>query len=425
MAASQTLWTQTARTTFTGSASLPKRVDVAIIGGGFTGLTAARELTLAGRSVAVLEGHYLGAGASGMNAGFVVPNFAKSDPVTTRARLGDAAGEALLRLVGDGATQVFRTIAEEGILCDARQTGWLNPAYGPAMAEALQQRAKMWQALGRPVRFLSPQEVCDQTGMTIYSGALLDEEGGTIHPLDYLIGLAHAVIKRGGVICEGQMVRKVIRAGTAWQLITAKGQTLVADQVLQCTNAYTTGIARDMGRSCVPLRVYQMATAPIDETVALRIAREGRPLGDTRQNLFTYRLDRDRRLISGGMAALPIGAFRRLGRAVATRLANELELPQLAPTQIVWTGTAAMTPDFLPRLYQRGEGWFGGIGCNGRGIAMTAQLGRVLAQAAMGAKVTSLPIPLRKLRPLPFHGLTPIVASAALVQARLKDRFAA
>ena len=83
-----------------------------------------------------------------------------------------------------------------------------------------------------------------------------------------------------------------------------------------------------------------------------------------------------------------------------------------------------MTPDFLPRLHQLGEGWFGGIGCNGRGIAMTAQLGRVLARAALGEDIESLPIPARPLRPLPFHQFTPVVASAALIQARLKDRLA-
>jgi glycine/D-amino acid oxidase-like deaminating enzyme len=202
------------------------------------------------------------------------------------------------------------------------------------------------------------------------------------------------------------------------------GATLSAGKVLLCTNAFTNGAASRMGRSAVPLRVYQIATTPADAATVRRIAPDARPVGDTRQNLFTYRLDRDNRLISGGMAVVPFGAFERLGRSVAERLSTELALPQAVSPEIVWTGTAAMTPDFLPRLHQLGDGWFGGIGCNGRGIAMTAQLGRVLARAAMGEDVSHLPIPLRPLRPLPFHSFTPIVASAALLQARLKDRFA-
>ena len=419
-----TLWTRTARLPAESDAVLPQAVDVAIIGGGFTGMTAARELAIAGRSVAVLEAGRIGSGASGMNAGFVVPNFAKADPNSIRATLGTDRGNALLRLVGDGANAVFRTIEEDGIACDAQQSGWLNPAYGGASAEMLKARAKLWRELGRPVSFLDAGQIREQTGMDIYSGALLDDEGGTIHPLDYLRGLAQGVRRRGGTVHEGQCVDKVTRDGAGWLLIMRSGASLKAAKVLLCTNAFTTGVASRMGRSSVPLRVYQIATTPADPVTVKRIARDGRPVGDTRQNLFTYRLDRDNRLISGGMAAIPFGAFERLGRAVAERLSHELALPQAVSPEVVWTGTAAMTPDFLPRLYQMGEGWFGGIGCNGRGIAMTAQLGRVLARAALGEKTEELPIPLRKLRPLPFHQFTPIVASAALVQARLKDKLA-
>ena len=417
----ETLWTRTARLPAESDAVLPQVVDVAIIGGGFTGMTAARELLIAGRSVAVLEAGRIGGGASGMNAGFVVPNFAKADPNAVRSKLGTKRGNALLRLVGDGANAVFRTIEEDGIACDARQTGWLNPAYGAASADMLKARAALWRELGRPVSFLDADQVREQTGMSIYAGALLDEEGGTIHPLDYLRGLAQGVRRRGGTVHEGQCVDKVTRDGVGWRLTMRSGATLTAAKVLLCTNAFTTGVASRMGRSSVPLRVYQIATTPADPDTVRHISPDGRPVGDTRQNLFTYRLDRDNRLISGGMAAIPFGAFDRLGRAVAERLSEELGLPQAVTPEVVWTGVAAMTPDFLPRLYQMGEGWFGGIGCNGRGIAMTAQLGRVLARAALGEPVEELPIPVRPLRPLPFHQFTPMVASAALIQARLKD----
>ena len=420
----ETLWTRTALQPAVFDTTLPQSVDVAIIGGGFTGMTAARELLIAGRSVAVLEAGKIGAGASGMNAGFVVPNFAKADPNAVRSKLGAERGDALLRLVGDGANAVFRTIDQDGIACDANQSGWLNPAYGAASAETLKARAALWRDLGRPVTFLDADQTREQTGMSIYAGALLDADGGTIHPLDYLRGLAHGVRRRGGTVHEGQCVDKVTRDGGRWHLTMRSGATLLAAKVLLCTNAFTSGAASRMGRSAVPLRVYQIATTPADPGTVQRIAPDGRAVGDTRQNLFTYRLDRDNRLISGGMAAIPLGAFDRLGRAVAARLSEELGLPQAVEPEVVWTGVAAMTPDFLPRLYQLGEGWFGGIGCNGRGIAMTAQLGRVLARAALGEKLEDLPIPVRTLRPLPFHQFTPVVASAALIQARLKDRLA-
>ncbi len=420
----ETLWTRTARNKFSSNSDPPRRVDVAVIGGGFTGLTAAREICIAGRSVAVLEAGTIGSGASGMNAGFVVPNFAKSDPSATRAKLGEERGDALLCLVGDGANAVFRTVEEEGITCDALQCGWLNPSASEADADILRKRAEFWRGFGRPVTFIGAEEVRAQTGMGIYTGALLDPDGGTIHPLDYARGLAAAVERRGGTVHEGHRVKNVAPHVGGWSLTISGGVEVLAHKVLLCTNAFTTGAASPLGRTTVPLRVYQIATAPLDDSIVKRIAPDRRPVGDLRPRFFTYRIDRDNRLIGGATVAFPVGAQERAGRMSVRRLSSELSLPDGIQPEIVWTGVAAMTLDFLPRFYQFGEGWFGGIGCNGRGIAMTAQLGRVLARAALGEDPTRLPVPLSKAKPIPFHSLSPLLASAALIDSRIRDRIA-
>ncbi|NLR97844.1 FAD-binding oxidoreductase [Rhizobium sp. P38BS-XIX] len=415
-----TLWTLTAGPGPELSGRLPSRSDIVVIGGGFTGLTTALHLARAGKSVIVLEAGKLGAGASGMNAGFVVPNFAKADPAAVRQKLPRDKADALLSLVGTGADEVFATITDENISCDAEQVGWLQPAYGEDMARILRQRARDWAELGRPVEFLESNAIRSETGMEIYSGGLIDHSGGAIHPLKYLYGLAGAVLRHGGTIHENSAVESVMRDGSVWRVGLA-GHQVETDSVILATNAFTDGIAARMGRTGVPLKVYQVATKPIDAATIERIAPHRRPVGDTRSNLFTYRLDRDNRLISGGMAINPIGAFDRIGRAVVERLASELRLPSHPDVEIVWTGTAIMTPDFLPRLYRFGDGFLGGIGCNGRGIAMTAQLGRILARLALGETAESLPIPLQPSRPLPFHRFTPLVASLALAHARFED----
>ena len=105
--------------------------DIAIIGGGFTGLTAALHLAQRGRRVTVLEAGEPGIGASGVNAGFVVPNFAKADPAAVRARLGRQKADRLLRMIGAGAERVFETIRNEAIDCAAEQTGWMHVAHSP------------------------------------------------------------------------------------------------------------------------------------------------------------------------------------------------------------------------------------------------------------------------------------------------------
>jgi len=416
-----TSWWRTASPTPpTAPLSADLRVDVAVIGGGMTGLTAAWHLARQGARVAVLEDEAIGSGASGVNAGFVVPNFAKVDPATVLARLGTERGRRLLDLIGAGADRVFTTVRDQAIDCDAEQVGWMQVAHTDAMLAILRRRAEDWQALGRPVRILSADEARQRTSLRFCAGALLDASGGMLHPLSYVRGLARLAITSGAAVFEKAGVQSIERKGAGWRLGVGR-HAVDADKVLLCTNAAEYGIARQLSRAVVPLTVYQLATKPLASSVAERIAPGRHPIADTRANLFTYRLDRDNRLISGGVAMVPLGAHERMARMIARRLMREIGLTEMPTLDHVWRGTAAMTTDFLPHLYELGPGFIGGIGCNGRGIALTAMLGEVLAQAASGAKLDELPIPLAKARPIPFHLLARAAPSVAIAQARWQD----
>jgi glycine/D-amino acid oxidase-like deaminating enzyme len=395
-------------------------VNVAIVGGGFTGLTAARHLAERGRSVGVLEAESLGAGASGLNAGFVVPNFARADPATVVRRLGEERGRALLDLVSRGGDRVFETARTYAIDCDAAQTGWLQPAHSAAADEAARVRAAFWLGLGRPVEHLDGEAVRRLTGIAGYRSALLDRSGGAIQPLSYLRGLARAAANLGAQIFEHAQVSSAQEDGAGWRL-TCSEHAVTAGVVLLCTNAIVEGLGRRLARTIVPLTVYQIATEPMPAGIVQRIAPERMPVSDMRANLFTYRLDRDDRLISGGMAILPPGARARLAKAIATRLAHELDLPRTPRVEYAWRGTAAMTTDFLPHLYELGPRFYGAIGCNGRGVAMTAMLGEVLADAATGTALSELPVPAASASAIPFRPLAGAVASAALAHARWQD----
>lgn len=420
--AEKTLWAATANPApRTAPLAQDITVDVAVVGGGFTGLTAAWHLARRGVRVAVLEASALGMEASGLNAGFVVPNFAKAPPASVIGKFGRERGERLLQLVGQGADRVFQTIRNNGISCDAEQNGWMHVAHSQEALTRLSGQAEAWQALGRPVRMLDAAEAKRRTGLRLCAGALIDESGGMLHPLNYLYGLAELVLAAGGAIHTHSPAERLEPAGSGWR-IAVGGHTVTAGKVLMCTHAGGRGAARAMSRASVPLFVYQIATEPLAQEVVERFSPERNPIADTRANLFTYRLDRDNRLISGAMAMVPFGAHQRMARMVVERLARELDLPKVPNVDFVWRGKAAMAPDFLPHLYQMQPGVIGGIGCNGRGVALTAMLGEVLADAACGTPLADLSIPSGPLRPIPFHTFVPVVSSVAIGQARFADR---
>lgn len=403
----------------TMSFSEPARVDVAVVGAGITGLTAALRLAEKGASVAVLEAEEAGWGASGRNAGFVVPNFAKVDPDRVVEKLGPERGEKLIGMIGGAANAVFEVIRRYDIACDGRQAGWFQPAHTMAAFDGLKKRAEQWARRGKVVQVLDAGEIAAASGCRLYRGAWMDPEGGTIHPVNYVTGLAQAAVTKRIALHPLSRVRRAERVNGAWQL-TANGVTLTADKVLLCTNAYG-GLFGRLQRSLIPLTVHQLATAPLPESVRSRLLRPGQCLSDVRNDLFTYRLTADNRLISGGMAAIGWGAAARMARHIAGRLTEMLDLTEVPQVDFIWSGRAAVTQDFLPKLHELAPGLIAGIGCNGRGIAMTTVLGPMLADFALGRPEADLPIPLTRPRPLPFHAIAGQASRAYVVWGRRAD----
>jgi glycine/D-amino acid oxidase-like deaminating enzyme len=396
-------------------------VDLAIVGGGFSGLSTALHAAEKGRSVAILEAEIVAWGATGRNAGFVVPNFAKMDPVDVIAHLGPERGERMIDFAAGSADLVFDLIRRHGIACDALQNGWIQPAHSPAAFEKVKSRADQWAGRDRPVATLDARRTEALTGARGYAGGWMDRSGGVLNPVEYARGLADAAEKAGAGIFEHSPVISIDRIPDGWMLKTADG-SVRAGKVLIATNAYGGSLNPTLARTYFPLKVFQIATAPLPREVRTRLLPVGQGVGDTRRNLFTFRFDSENRLISGGMHVFSPGADARVPQTIWRRLGKHLDLRELPPLEYSWSGMAAVEPDFLPRLVDLGPGLMAGFACNGRGIAMTTAMGKVLADWADGANTADLPLPFAPTSPIPFHGLLRHAPNMLLPWSMLRDR---
>ncbi|MBC7737033.1 MAG: FAD-binding oxidoreductase [Candidatus Saccharibacteria bacterium] len=395
--------------------------DLLIVGGGFVGLSTALHAAEAGLRVVLVEAERIAWGATGRNAGFVVPNFAKIDPDAVVAKLGSAYGAALNRFAAESADLVFGLIRRHGIACDAQQSGWIQPAHSDEAFAGVQSRASQWQALNRPVQVLNAAEVTDMTGAEGYKGGWIDRSGGVLNPVAYARGLARAAAAAGAQLCEDSAVLHLAPMAGGWRATTAAAH-ITAPRVILATNAYAGSLAPGLDRSFFPLTVFQVATQPLDPDIRRRVLPGGQCVSDTRRNLFTFRFDAEQRLISGGMHIMGLGADTRVPKTVHRRLARLLNLPDLPPLAFSWSGLAAVMPDFLPSLTEIASGLIAGFACNGRGIAMSTRSGQDLSLWAQGKPLADLALPHRPMGTIPFHSLLRHAPQALLPISMVKDQ---
>jgi glycine/D-amino acid oxidase-like deaminating enzyme len=419
----QSLWSVTAPPGPTCSPlSGVQRAQAAVIGAGYTGLSAALHLAEAGREVVVVEAADIGERASGLNGGQVIPGV-KRDPDTLERLLGPYAGGRLVATTGAGPDLVFELIARHGIECEAKRAGWLQPATSEAALEQLARRVEQWLRRGAAVSLLSRSEVLQLTGSAIYCGGLLDRRGGTVQPLAYVRGLAHAVLRAGGRIHTHSPALRLGRRTGSWSIDTPQG-SVSAPVVIIATDAYTDSVSEELRRTIVPVPSFQVATAPIPAELRSTILPEGQAASDTWHLLRYFRLDANGRLVLGSR-----GTFSQSPqlRDVHYHYHAVHEIyPQLkgVPFEYHWGGLVAMTQDQLPHLHELAPGLLAGLGYNGRGVAMATVMGRLLARRALGAQVVELGFPVSPVLPVPFHALSGIGARATIQYLRFVDGLA-
>lgn len=401
--------------------------DTVVIGGGFTGLSAALELARSGQRVVLLEAEAVGWGASGRNNGQVIPTMTAAEPDALAARY-DAAGERFARLVGNSASVLFDIVRREGIEAEAEaeQTGWFQPAHSPGRVALSRARVEAWQRFGFPARLLDRAEATALLGSDFWYGGMLNPTGGHINPLGLARGMARAAEAHGATLHETTPVTGWQRDGDRWTVTTQRGRKVRARHMILATSTYTgelvPGLASRLARTVVPVLSWQMATAPISDNVRHTILPGRQAVSDTRGDLRFFRYDARNRLITGGVVIGEHDVRRRVAAKAARNLTEAFPALGEQPMTHVWSGYVGMTWDRFPRVHSLGPDAWTWIGCNGRGVALGVSLGREMARAVSGAALDTLALPVVPIpAPLPFHSIARRVAPSYLAWLRRKD----
>jgi glycine/D-amino acid oxidase-like deaminating enzyme len=374
-----------------GTAELPERVDVAVIGSGFTGLSAARTLAQRGAKVAVLETETIGWGASSRNGGMVL----------TGLKLGV---NKLISMYGRERTQrmyaaslasidcLERIVHEEGIDCDFARCGHLEVACKQRHFDDYARQAEVIaREFNHTLRVIEKNDLHREIGSTIYYGGMVDEVSAGCNPARYVAGLARAAMKAGAQIVERAGVNSIERESRdgdrGWKLSTSRGPVW-AHEVFVGTSGYTGRATPRLQKKIIPIGSFIITTEILPEALSRELSPRNRMIYDSKNYLYYYRLTPDRRLLFGGRAAFFPENDQTIRRSAEILRRGMVEVyPQLADAKVdyVWGGTLDFAFDIMPHAGQL-DGMYYALGYAGHGVAMATYQGQKMAELMAGEK---------------------------------------
>jgi glycine/D-amino acid oxidase-like deaminating enzyme len=404
---------------------LPPRADIAIIGAGFTGMSAALEAAKNGADVVVLDGQTVGWGASGRNGGMA----------TTGLAVG--LGAAIKRYGSDRALELFREynlaidtiedlVKEHSIDCDFERSGKLTLAMSESQYEGMRKTKQLLaEQADYDVTVLPKSEIHEEIGSDFYAGAMVDPLGAGVHVGKFVHGLAAAATRAGATICENAQVSALeARSDGTHAVRTTRGE-VIADRVLVATSGYTGTLTPWLQRRTIPVGSFIVVTEPLPLDVARRILPHRRQAADTKMLTYYFRLTPDNRLLFGGRARFALSSpDSDLKSAKILEKALTTVFPYLASARIdyTWGGLVDLSMDRMVHAGER-NGIHYSLGYSGHGVQMATYMGQQMARRMLGLSSRNV------WEGLPYHAVPghfgppwflPFIGAAA----KVIDRFA-
>lgn len=394
--------------------------DVTIIGAGFTGLRAALMLADQGLAVAVLDAGDVGFGASGRNGGQVNPMLPFNTPDKLQKLLGQTYFERLTETSLGSADELFSLIQHYQIDCQARQNGWLRVCHSANALKNAKAGVDEWNKHGADIQIIDREELEKHSGTRAYHAGIVTPKGGAVQPLSLAIGLAKAAKQRGCRIYGSSAVNSLEKQDNKWTATTDSG-SVRSDWVIVATNGYTGSLLPKLSSSIIPVTPIQIATDPLPEDIIGDVLPQGQTISDSRRVIMYGRREPDNRMVYGSHGKiLPTGEIKSTRWLVKDA---ERVFPQLKGVtwRYKWGGRIAMTDDHLPHLHEPKPGILVGLGYNGRGVAMSNVMGRVMAQRVLSEDADALDFPISKVLPIPLRPIKMAGMSTAIWFMRLMD----
>jgi glycine/D-amino acid oxidase-like deaminating enzyme len=368
---------------------LPETVDVAVVGAGFCGLSAARALGKRGVSVAVLEAETLGWGASCRNGGMVLTGMKLPVP-TLINRYGRELVRKMYAASLESIDLVEQIVREDGIECSFSRCGHLEVACKQGHFDAYAQAAaRIKQEFNHELRIVPHDELEYEIGSDIYYGGMVDETSAGIHPAQYVHGLARSAQRAGALLFDHAPVTGIVAETTngsrRFRVATSRG-SLAAKEVLLASGAYTTGATPSLRRKVIPIGSYIIATEVLPADLAKELSPRNRMIYDSKHFLYYYRLTPDNRMLFGGRAAFFPESESTVRESAELLRRGMIDVyPQLRDTNVefVWGGTLDFTVDVMPHAGKL-DGMHYAVGFAGHGVAAATWMGTKLAAVICG-----------------------------------------